>query len=188
LTGVDESQYTAAAFDALSDAAELVLLSDLQAKRAAEARVSSTQTAGVKSIFRGAFPVPATPTAVQSPSTNGTPAAAPSPPTATLAASDPAAEITDDAAPIINRSPVTNNHNHYYPQPAATVSTATPTVTPAAATTRPLWPWLLAIPLLIGGGAFAAWLLKPTPAAPTPVVPTLVPGKTTIGVSGSPGS
>jgi hypothetical protein len=158
----------------ITDVLELQLLSQLQAKREAEARVQSQQAWGVKHLAgmvnRMASAPTSTPSPVPTPSVNGT--------GSTYEA--PAFPEIHAPGAIQNRSPITNNH--YY--------NATPPVTPGPVVIEPPAPasklsplWLLAIPLVLGSGLLAYYLLKPAPA-PTP--PEAWQGQTTIKLGDAP--
>lgn len=102
----------------------------------------------------------------------------------TAASSNGASTILplDISAPgaIQNRSPISNTHNHYYnatpPTAAGPVIIQEPSPAPVQPTPAPakspLWPWLLAIPLVIALGGLTAYLLWPKPTGtstkPTP--------------------
>jgi hypothetical protein len=146
------------------DVLELDLLSQLQAKRAAEDRVQRQQEWGLKHMASAL-------------AANGI-AVSPTPTTTTSTASTPVNRIAnppiDFKAPdgIMNRSPITVNHYHNDspPGPAVVVE---PQPTPAPAPVpqprsqfNPAWlliPLVLALALLAG---WLAWKYWPKPAAP----------------------
>lgn len=139
----------------ITDALEIQLLSQIQAKRAAEMRVQSQQEWGLKRMTQAVNRMQIAPV---------------SPAIATAQAADQLEFKAPDG--IMNRSPVTNNHYHNYPpaSPTVVVEPQPPTVihdpTPVTNPTKSgLSPWWLVLPLaiIIAGSTYLLWP-KPKPA------------------------
>jgi hypothetical protein len=79
-------------------------------------------------------------------------------------------EVEADDMGIVNRSPTTNNH--YYVAPSFPDPAPVPTKSP-------FWPWLLAIPLVLGLGGLA-WYLWPKATGTSQTPPPDWAGNTTI--------
>lgn len=131
------------------DATELLALAQIQAKRDAESRVSVQQWWGMNRFMAGHPTV-----AIASPTSNGTPAASDVPDVSSFRSA---------AGALVNRSPTTSNHNHYYPAPSIGPTVIEP---PAQPKEPNPWPWIFATvlvaSLLLGGLLY--WLATRTPA------------------------
>lgn len=169
-----------------ADRIELDGLSQLAEKRSRQAMVHAQNVAGTQAL-QSVMTSMATATA------NGSTTTTPSASSPADSAYSDAASIGDDPGGIVNRSPVTTNNYHYYPQTTTTTTpttvTPTPTTTPTPAPTStktgisPWW-WLLLIPLLLGLGGLTWYLTKKptTPATPPPAWT----GQTTIKLGDAP--
>ena len=162
----------------ITDALEIQLLSQLQAKRAAEMRVQSQQEWGLRRMTDAMNGVTMSPTATPLPA----PAQAVVPVTAANRIADPINFKAPDG--IMNRSPITNNHYHTYPaaptvvvepQPSQPPVVVQPTATPAPP--RSFSPWWLLIPaaLIIAGATYLLWpkrtlIVTPPVIQPAPPV------------------
>jgi hypothetical protein len=153
----------------ITDALEIQMLSQLQQKRAAEARVQAQQEWGLRKMADSINGVTMTP--------------APTPTAPTNRIAEPLSIKAPDG--IMNRSPITNNHYHTYSAapPAATVvvepqPAPAPIPAPVSAPqpTSKLSPWWLVVPALIAiaGATYLLWPKpKPAPVATAPASPTL---------------
>ncbi len=135
--------------ETIGDQIEINSLSMLADKRATLQRISAQQAAGLQQIAAG-------PSQMLTAASNNSPMAPDSTDTSTLGGGSGA---------LVNRSPTTIYNLH--PQPATVQPTPASTVTPPSpATGSSLWPWLLAIPLMLGLGGLAWYLWPKTPADP----------------------
>ena len=104
------------------------------------------------------------------------------------AASTPAngssAVSEDPGNGIVNRSPVTNYHLYQQPAPTPPATVVTPPAPTQPSTAKPIWPWLVGIPLALGAGAAAGYFWPKQ----QPAQPTLTPGTSKIGISVTPGA
>ena len=138
----------------INDVLELDLLSQLDAKRIAETRVSAQQAWGLKRMM-----------GLMTPSQNGSTTAAAAPPAPSVnplpIASEP--ELITKPHGIMNRSPIT--YNHYYTNPPGTTVIEPPR--PMATGRGSIWPWLLTAVLALSLGALAWYLItRPKPTTP----------------------